>query len=173
LNIEKTDLISLITKIRKEIGHKDVEVNIQDIFFDEDSGNLLLITPDRPEKSVVIGKGGWVVGRLREELKINSIHVEAYSDFIVPQYRMKLALNKLKKFIPEYNLPEKRALVNLSYLLQARIDNPYDMEFLLDKLNLDKKLNNINRFKNEEEITLFNLGAVCYLLLSKPSLCRR
>lgn len=135
MNIEKTDLISLITKIREEIGHKPVEINIQDIFFDENSGNLLIITPDRPEKSVVIGKGGWVVGRLREELKINSIHVEAYSDFLVPQYRMELALDKLEKIIPEYKLPEKRALINLSHFLQARINNPYDIDFLLNKLN--------------------------------------
>ena len=86
MNLEKKDLVSLISKIRRDIGHKDVEVDISNIIFNEESGTLLIITPDRPEKSVVIGKGGWVVGRLREELGVNSIHVEAYSDFIVPQY---------------------------------------------------------------------------------------
>jgi len=50
LNIQKNELISLISKIRREIGHKDVEVDILDLFWDEDQGNLLIITPDRPEK---------------------------------------------------------------------------------------------------------------------------
>lgn|GEM_PF-149025 len=136
MNLEKKDLISLISKIRRDIGHKEVEVAISDIIFDEELGTLLIITPDRPEKSVIIGKGGWVVGRLREELGVNSIHVEAYSDFIVPQYRMRLALARLEnitsEYIPQYNEP----LLNLINLLKARIENPYDFESVLRNLNL-------------------------------------
>jgi uncharacterized protein len=131
LNLEKKDLISLISKIRRDIGHKEVEVDISDIIFDEESGTLLIITPDRPEKSVVIGKGGWVVGRLREELGVNSIHVEAYSDFIVPQYRMGLALTRLEEIIENYHYPYSKPLLNLINLLKARIENPYDIESLL------------------------------------------
>lgn len=131
MNIKKKDLISLILKIRKDIGHKDVDVVVSNLFFDEDQGNLLIITPDRPEKSVIIGKGGWVVGRLREELGINSIHVEAYSDFIVPLYRMELALDKLEEIISLYSYPKRKPLVNLSNLLKARMENPYNIEFLL------------------------------------------
>ena len=135
MNLEKKDLISLISKIRRYIGHKEVEVAISDIIFDEELGTLLIITPDRPEKSVIIGKGGWVVGRLREELGVNSIHVEAYSDFIVPQYRMRLALARLEnitsEYIPQYNEP----LLNLINLLKARIENPYDFESVLRNFN--------------------------------------
>ena len=61
---------------------------------------------------VVLAKGGWVVGRSTEELGINSIHVEANSDFIVPVYRMKLAFVKLEKIISDYE--KKRTLINLS-----------------------------------------------------------
>jgi len=131
LKIEKNDLKSLIAQIRRDIGHKDVKVDILETLFDEPSGTLLIITPDRPEKSVVIGKGGWVVGRLREELGVNSIHVEAYSDFIVPQYRMELALAKLEKITLEYNHPYNKPLLNLIKLLKARIENPYGIESLL------------------------------------------
>lgn len=133
MNMEKKDLKDLITKIRRDIGHKDVQVDISDLFFDEKEGNLLIITPDRPEKSVIIGKGGWVVGRLREELGVKSIHVEAYSDFIVPLYRMKLALTKLEEIISEYSLPESEPLINLSNLLKAHMKNPYNIESLLRK----------------------------------------
>lgn len=131
MNIEKKDIISLALKIRKDIGHKDVEVHISDLFFDDESETLLIITPDRSEKSVIIGKGGWVVGRLREELGVNSIHVEAYSDYMVPVYRMKLALMKLEKIIPKYSPPLKEPLLNLCNLLKARIENPYNVESVL------------------------------------------
>lgn len=131
MNLEKKDLISLIYKIRRDIGHKEVEVDISNIIFDEESRTLLIITPDRPEKSVIIGKGGWVVGRLREELGVNSIHVEAYSDFIVPQYRMGLALTRLEEITVKYPDPYHKPLLNLINLLNARIENPYNLESLL------------------------------------------
>ena len=135
MNLEKKDLKYLISKIRRDIGHKDVEVDISSIIFDEESGTLLIITPDRPEKSVIIGKGGWVVGRLREELGVNSIHVEAYSDFIVPQYRMRLALARLENITSEYIPPYNEPLLNLINLLKARIENPYDFESVLRNFN--------------------------------------
>jgi uncharacterized protein len=164
--IEKEGLISLISNIRREIGHKEVKVEISNLFFDEKEGNLLIITPDRPEKSVVIGKGGWVVGRLREELGLNSIHVEAYSDFIVPQYRMKLSLAKLEEIITEYPQGEKEPLVNLSHFLKARIENPYHIDAILGKFQdilLDfpdhneshneysHKSHNISNYKSNDE----------------------
>jgi len=147
LIIQKNDLISLISKIRRDIGHKDVEVDILDLFFDEDQGNLLIITPDRPGKSLIIGKGGWVVGRLREELRISSIHVEAYSDFIVPVYRMKLALVKLEEIISEYSHTEKEPLINLSHLLASRIENPYSIESLIE--NFQKTHKEFNKFHED------------------------
>lgn len=144
--MEKKDLISLISKIRRDIGHKDAEVHISDIIFDEEYGTLLIITPDRPEKSVIIGKGGWVVGRLREELGVNSIHVEAYSDFIVPQYRMGLALTRLEEITAKYHYSYSKPLLNLINLLKARIENPYDIESLLRKY---QPLNNQGDFQGD------------------------
>jgi predicted PP-loop superfamily ATPase len=141
LKIEKQELMSSIARIRRDIGHKDVEIDISNIFFEEETGNLLILTPDRPEKSVIIGKGGWVVGRLREELGVDSIHVEAYSDIIVPLYRMKLSLAKLKEIITEYSYPENEPLFNLANLLEDRIKNPYNIESLLRKFNYTKLTN--------------------------------
>ncbi|MCC7561077.1 MAG: 7-cyano-7-deazaguanine synthase [Methanobacterium sp.] len=135
MKIEKKHLTSLISKIRREIGHKDVDICIFDIIFHEESGILLIITPDRPEKSVIIGKGGWVVGRLREELGVNSIHVEAYSDFIVPRYRMGLAVEKLETIIEKYPSQYNKPFVNLKILLNARIENPYDLGSVLRDFN--------------------------------------
>ena len=65
--------------------------SIQKIAYNDITGNIIITAPDRPEKSSIIGKGGWVVGRLREELNVNNIHVKAYSDIILRVYRMELA----------------------------------------------------------------------------------
>ena len=174
LDIEKNELTSLISKIRRDIGHKEVEVDISNLFFDEYEGNLLIITPDRPEKSVIIGKGGWVVGRLREELGVNSIHVEAYSDFIVPVYRMKLARAKLEEILPVYGQTEKEPLVNLSLLLEARIENPYNITSVIENYPKNHNesneqwgndSNDINRDKNKsnESDDKFNFTSVVAL----------
>ena len=88
-------LLNHINRIRKEIGHEEVSIDIKEILYDKDTNEMWIITNDRPDKSAVIGKGGWVVGRLREELEIASIHVESYSDFLQKEYRMELSLNKL------------------------------------------------------------------------------
>ena len=92
-------LLNHINKIRKEIGHEEVQIEIKEVLFDRDTNEMWIITNDRPDKSAVIGKGGWVVGRLREELEIESIHVESYSDFLQKKYRMELSLNKLNSFV--------------------------------------------------------------------------
>jgi uncharacterized protein len=170
LNLEKKDLISLIYKIRKDIGHKEVEVDISDIIFDEESGTLLIITPDRPEKSVVIGKGGWVVGRLREELGVNSIHVEAYSDFIVPQYRMGLALTRLEEIILQYFDPYGKPLLNLTNLLKARIKNPYDIESLLRKYQLlNNQVDYQGDYKGDYQNEVSKKNGVSKNILSKSN----
>ena len=96
--------------------------SIDKVIYEEKTNNLTIIMPDRPEKSAVIGKGGWVVGRLREELGVNSIHVDAFSDMLIRIYRMELALTKLGKILPSMEhsgLPLK----NLQDILILRMNN--------------------------------------------------
>jgi predicted PP-loop superfamily ATPase len=121
--------------------------SLEKIIYDADSGNLIIIAPDRPEKSAVIGKGGWVVGMLREELEVNSIHVDAYSDMNIRIYRMELARKQLKKFDQSMEYQPKQPLKNLLDLLKLRIDNLAGFNFLknydseLTTLRCKEKLN--------------------------------
>jgi len=133
LKIDKFDIIAVINKIRGDIGHKKFGLDIVDIRIDEKTGNMLILTPDRPEKSAIIGKGGWVVGRLREELGVNSIHVEASSDFLVPKFRMELALKRLEKIIPLYDSFERIPLLNMFNFLKTRLESLYNMEEILEE----------------------------------------
>ncbi|ACX71986.1 conserved hypothetical protein [Methanocaldococcus vulcanius M7] len=79
-----------ILKIREEIGLTPTQFEIVDINID---GKILTIyTKNRTDKSIIIGPGGWVVGKLREKLKdkFNIIRVEDYSDILLFRERVKL-----------------------------------------------------------------------------------
>lgn len=126
LKFDTESIINHICRIREEIGHQKVKPDIKKIIFDEDNGSLLIITSDRPEKSVVIGKGGWVVGKLKEELNINSVHVEAYPDILLREYKMELTFKHLKELLKNVSLADLEPLKNLCKLLNYRITNIYD-----------------------------------------------
>ena len=92
----KKYILNEINLIRVQIGHEKAKINIKDIFFDDDE--LWIITEDRPDKSAIIGKGGWVVGKLREKTKINKIHVESYGDYRLKKYKLELSEKTLNEF---------------------------------------------------------------------------
>ncbi len=128
MEINEKIIIENVNRIRNDIGHEKADINIKDLFYDENLNELTIITNDRPDKSAIIGKGGWVVGRLREDLSINSIHVESYTDFIQKEYRLKLSLEKIE--IEINNLDEDDPLliplVNLKNVIEYKIDNIYN-----------------------------------------------
>ncbi|WP_295618589.1 7-cyano-7-deazaguanine synthase [uncultured Methanobrevibacter sp.] len=126
-------LLKHINRIREEIGHETVEIDIKEVLFDHETNELWIITDDRPDKSAIIGKGGWVVGRLREELGIGSIHVESYSDFLQKEYRMNLSLKKLESYIKDnqnkLDYGTLIALNNLIDILRIKLENLYSFNF--------------------------------------------
>ncbi|KZX17084.1 ATPase [Methanobrevibacter filiformis] len=169
MNYTQKKIENHVRKIRKEIGHEDSEINIKNIIFNEnisenkntknisnnrnDNSELWIITKDRSDKSIIIGKGGWVVGRLKEELGIGKIHVESYSDYILKKYKMELSLDKVNSFIRdqkeiaikeglEWNSDKSNGLINLKNLLEEKINNIYNFDF--------------NKFINNLEISEFN-----------------
>ncbi len=128
--------------------------SIEKVIYDDKTSNLIIITPDRPEKSAVIGKGGWVVGRLREELGVNSIHVDAFSDMIIRIYRMELALKQLEKIIPSMEDHTSLPLKNLQDLLRIRMNNLGAFNFLKDLEDDLTVLKSRKPLKNTESETV-------------------
>lgn len=139
--MKKEDILMAISRIRNEIGHENIKPDIKDIIFNENNKELLIITSDRPEKSLVIGKGGWVVGRLKEDLKINKIHVESYLDLHLRQYRMELALKKFERVLKNYDTETAKPLNNLMKLLKKRIEFPHSPEYILEENQYEKSDN--------------------------------
>jgi len=126
----KEELINEIMQIRHEIGHEDVIPEIKEIHYDDDE--LTIITPDRPEKSIIIGKGGWVVGKLREKLKINQIHIVAYTDLILKEYQIGLSIKHVKTLLDENKIKEEyiTPFTNIYELLKLKHESIYNKSII-------------------------------------------
>ncbi len=118
----KEFILDEVNAIREEIGHDKVNIFIEEIYFK--NNELWIITEDRPDKSAIIGKGGWVVGKLREKLNLDSIHVESYGDFLNKNYKLKLS----KKTIENLDL-DSIGLKNLEKTIDNKLENIYSFNF--------------------------------------------
>nr|WP_292792097.1 7-cyano-7-deazaguanine synthase [Methanobrevibacter sp.] len=118
----KEFLLTEINNIREEIGHEKANIFIEEIYFK--NNELWIITEDRPDKSAIIGKGGWVVGKLREKLGLDSIHVESYGDFLNRKYKLKLS----KKTISNLDL-DLVGIGNLEIAIDNKLENIYSFNF--------------------------------------------
>ena len=118
----KEFILDEVNHIREEIGHDKVNISIEEIYFE--NNEMWIITEDRPDKSAIIGKGGWVVGKLREKLGLESIHVESYGDFLNKEYKLKLS----KKTIHNLDL-DFVGLRNLERTIDYKLANIYSFNF--------------------------------------------
>ena len=121
---KKEFILNEVNQIRDEIGHDKVNIFIESIYFNKNTSELWIITEDRPDKSAIIGKGGWVVGKLREKLGLESIHVESYGDFLNKEYKLKLS----KKTVNNVNL-NLIGLKNLEKTIENKLNNIYSFNF--------------------------------------------
>ena len=115
-------ILDEVNTIREEIGHDKVNIFIEEIYFK--NNELWIITEDRPDKSAVIGKGGWVVGKLREKLGLDSIHVESYGDFLNKKYKLELS----KKTVGSLDL-NLVGIDNLARMIEDKLANIYSFNF--------------------------------------------
>ena len=118
----KEFILDEVNHIREEIGHDKVNISIEEIYFE--NNEMWIITEDRHDKSAIIGKGGWVVGKLREKLGLESIHVESYGDFLNKEYKLKLS----KKTIHNLDL-DFVGLRNLERTIDYKLANIYSFNF--------------------------------------------
>ncbi len=121
---DKAFILNEVNSIRAEIGHDEVNIYIEKTYFNENTNELWIITEDRPDKSAIIGKGGWVVGKLKEKLNLESIHVESYGDFLNKEYKLKLS----KRTVKNIDL-DLVGIKNLSKVIEDKLNNIYSFNF--------------------------------------------
>ncbi|AEF97283.1 hypothetical protein [Methanotorris igneus] len=113
------ELHKKIKEIRRDLNLEDVPLEIVDVEVKKENGktSLIIYTLTRSDKSTIIGPGGWVVGKLREELKdrFDSITVEDYTDVLVYKKRLEERL----RFFENNNLEFLKDVVH--YLIKNEI----------------------------------------------------
>jgi hypothetical protein len=90
----KGKVLDTIMEIREEIGMDHRVPAISRISYDKD--NLYIECEDRADKSIVIGTGGWVVGKLAGRLNFKEVKVESRLDNILRTKELIKALRLLK-----------------------------------------------------------------------------
>lgn len=118
----KEFILDEVNSIREEIGHDKVDISIEELYFE--NNELWIITEDRPDKSAIIGKGGWVVGKLKERLSLDSIHVESYGDFLNKEYKLELSKKTIDNL--DSNLV---GIENLGKAIEHKLNNIYSFNF--------------------------------------------
>ena len=141
-------ILDEVNSIRREIGHYEVRIYIEETYFNKDTNELWIITEDRPDKSAIIGKGGWVVGKLREKLNLESIHVESYGDFLQKEYKLRLSKRTVENL--DLNLV---GIDNLKKIIKDKLDNIYSFNY-----ENYLKNNEFNESKNTEAVVALSGG---------------
>ncbi|MHC1605075.1 MAG: hypothetical protein ACXQTP_03795 [Candidatus Methanofastidiosia archaeon] len=95
----KEHILDSILQIRKEIGAINRIPEITRITKSDDS--LTIECEDRSDKSIVIGSGGWVVGKLGQQLGVGNITVESRLDNILHVKRLIASFREVDKIANE------------------------------------------------------------------------
>ncbi|ACV24990.1 hypothetical protein [Methanocaldococcus fervens] len=130
-----------VSRIREDLGLGKALFDIVDI---EVNGKMLTIyTKNRTDKSTIIGPGGWVVGKLREEMKdrFEIIRVEDYTDKVLFEKRIKaikslfddIAFQNICNYFLYKEIPRKK--IDVTYLVQCQYDL-YAVDILLNIFNV-------------------------------------
>ncbi|MEO2118072.1 MAG: hypothetical protein ABGW92_06720 [Methanocaldococcus sp.] len=158
-----------VLRIREDLGLNKADFDIVDIeIYDK---ILIVYTKNRTDKSTIIGPGGWVVGRLREEMKnrFEIIRVEDYTDKVLFEERVKtvksLFNDEIIQDICNYflykKIPKKKkdviCLIHCQYDLYAsdilsNIFNVKAITYNFPALVPDKTKKKIINFLNKRDI---------------------
>ena len=76
--------ISNLIKARSELGLcATLQPKIIETYYDREADSLLIIAADRPDKSAVLGPGGWVSSLIRKNLGVKAVGVRSKLDLEV------------------------------------------------------------------------------------------
>ncbi len=97
----------LIKESREQLGfNKHGHPSVDDVIYDAESDTLYIIVPDRPEKSAIVGKGGWAIAELRKKLDVWSVSVHTTIDLTIKKMRVQNSINYLKNELKDHLKPQ-------------------------------------------------------------------
>jgi len=125
MELAPASVVRLVLKARREFGLKTrVRPRIKALYYDGEGDFLLVVVPDRPDKSVVIGPGGRVLKAVRDELGVSGMAVRSYTDLLVKRRRVREALSKVLKMAVRADGLLGEVLRRVAELLKAELSYP-------------------------------------------------
>ncbi len=118
--ISKDEIIREILEIQDEIWGERIVPSIKDVYYK--NGILTIVTWDRTDKAVIIGKG-LLIGKLREKYKYTKVRVVAYTDIVVKKIRVREAIKACRKYQKLVNGNLKKFLKELGEILKDYLKN--------------------------------------------------
>lgn len=131
------EVLKAVLKARRELGLESRgEPKIVDTVFHEDSGTLLVIAEDRPDKAGVLGPGGWVLKKVKDELGVEQIGARTMVDIKVKLERVRLAIQRYSTLAKSLENPIKRLILDrVIPILRNELDYPRRSLYEADPLD--------------------------------------
>ena len=98
------EISELVRGIRRENGFPDSPFRIDEVRYDPEGDKLYIIAHDRTDKSVVIGNS-FVIGKLRERLKVRQLTVYSNLDLEIKRRKLEEAERLVRGTELEFLLP--------------------------------------------------------------------
>ncbi len=105
------EISELVREIRRENGFPNSPFRIDDVRYDSEGDKLFIIAHDRTDKSVIIGNS-FVIGKLRERLKVRQLTVYSNLDLEIKRRKLEEAEKLVKGTGLEFLLPISEAEKN-------------------------------------------------------------
>ena len=119
------EVLRAVLKVRRELGLRTrVRPRIRALYYDEEGDFLLVVVPDRPDKSAILGPGGRVLKAVRAELGLSGMAVRSHTDLMVKKARVREALGKVIKMARKADGLLREGLERIIELLRAELRYP-------------------------------------------------
>ena len=119
------EVLKAVLRVRRELGLKTrVRPRIRGLYYDEEGNFLLIVVPDRPDKSAILGPGGRVLKAVRARLGLSGMAVRSHTDLMVKKARVREALGKVVRMVKKADGLLREGLNRITKLLRAELDYP-------------------------------------------------
>jgi len=114
-----------ILRVRKELGYRTrVRPRVKAVYYHEEDDFLLVVVPDRPDKSVALGPSGRVIKAVGRALGVSRVAVRSLTDLVVKRARIREALRRAQRIAKAADGLLRGALERVVRLLKAELAYP-------------------------------------------------
>lgn len=114
--LDKKKVLITAEETRKKLGMRETPIEIVETIHDKGEDRLYIVVGDRPDKTALIGPGGIVAAKMREQLGVKTLTIISKLDLILKRAKIKEHIDLLSKTDhPDVEHLKKLCLLELGY----------------------------------------------------------